>query len=353
MSKKIYLKAYFRRNAGDDMFIDHILRRYPTVDFCAYARSVDLPMLQTTHNLRLVPTWKLFADRVVRKVCKKKPLTNRYERQADATVHIGGSIFIEPKAFRTPVRFYYPDNMFYIGCNFGPCRTPAYFEFIRGRLERATDVCFRDTASYAAFSDLDTVRQAPDVLFGYSAYPARQKGEGIGISVIDVTSRADIKDEADVYYSSIAAVIDRCAKEHIPVKLLSFCTEEGDMKAVSEILKRSESKCADVCEYVGDIGTFLDQINSCEYLIATRFHAMIIGWVLGKKVYPVIYSDKQTNVIEDLRFTGAYWDVRNKDDSGDRLYANCVAAPCLDHVQQHIQAAENQFAALDRFLSVT
>ena len=36
---------------------------------------------------------------------------------------------------------------------------------------------------------------------------------------------------------------------------------------------------------------------------------MIIGWIMKKDVVPIIYSNKQANVIYDIGFNGAQWDI--------------------------------------------
>ena len=202
--------------------------------------------------------------------------------------------------------------MFIIGCNFGPYKTREYRDFVFSTLQKATDVCFRDRYSYEEFSELRHARIAPDILFGYPGYPNTKKGVGVGISVIDPAVHSDLEHIADSYYFTIAKMIDNYAKNGVPVKLFVFCKDEGDGNAVSEIMMRCETNEAEICEYSGDIDATLDQLNSCEYIVASRFHAMIIGWCLSKKVFPVIYSNKQLNVIDDVNYPGPYWDLREK-----------------------------------------
>ena len=51
-----------------------------------------------------------------------------------------------------------------------------------------------------------------------------------------------------------------------------------------------------------------------EYVIATRFHAMILGLAENKPVLPIIYSDKTINVLNDLNFEGEIIDLRKDKD---------------------------------------
>jgi colanic acid/amylovoran biosynthesis protein len=52
-------------------------------------------------------------------------------------------------------------------------------------------------------------------------------------------------------------------------------------------------------------------IAESEYMVATRFHAMVLGLGAGKKVLPLIYHIKLRNVLEDLSFRSPYYDIRH------------------------------------------
>ena len=54
----------------------------------------------------------------------------------------------------------------------------------------------------------------------------------------------------------------------------------------------------------------LELIAESEYMVATRFHAMILGLGAGKKVLPLIYHIKLRNVLADLSFRSTYYDIR-------------------------------------------
>ncbi|MEI3326743.1 MAG: polysaccharide pyruvyl transferase family protein [Thomasclavelia sp.] len=49
-----------------------------------------------------------------------------------------------------------------------------------------------------------------------------------------------------------------------------------------------------------DLEGILNCIGSAEIVIATRFHAMILGWCMGKKTLPIVYSSKMTHVLEEF-----------------------------------------------------
>lgn len=348
--KTIYLKAYLSKNLGDDMFVHCIAERYPEVLFKIYTISEYAQAFHKQTNIKNRSNMLAFLDRVSNKLTGKQICRQYIEKTADATVHIGGSIFIEPEGFVPPKAYYSNPKLYVIGCNFGPYKTDAYYRFIFSRLQKATDVCFRDRYSYEKFAALGHARMAPDVLFGYPNYPTPKTGCGIGISVINPSMRPDLQHIADTYYRVIAQLVDRYADMGKPVKLFSFCTAEGDLAAITEILKRCKTDTADSIEYNGDIDVMLDKINSCEYIVASRFHAMIIGWCLSKKVFPIIYSDKQSNVIDDVGYSGPCWDLRNPESyTAEKLLGNIFASNAQSTETYKVDA-QRQFEKLDSYL---
>lgn len=349
--KKIYLKAYFRKNLGDDMFVRCIAERYPSTSFKICTSSEYAQPFKNLSNVSNLSWLWRFLDRVCNRIVGTEICKKQLEIRADATVHIGGSIFIEPEDFVPPEAYFSNPNLFLMGCNFGPHKTEAYREFIFSRLQKANDVCFRDKYSYDVFSSLPRARVAPDILFGYPNYPAPQKGDGIGISVMRLDSRTELKHMANTYYSVIAQTIDLCAQRGIPVRLFSFCADEGDTKAISEITKHCDVRNVEICKYDGDVDFMLNKLNACEYIVASRYHAMIIGWCLGKKVFPIVYSDKQLHVIEDVQFPGACWDLRIADAYTANKLIDTVYASQPFPTDKFTLESQRQFKMTDEYLS--
>lgn len=350
--KYIYLKAYFRNNFGDDMFVRFIAERYPNTLFKISTCPDYAKAFISQPNIKNLSTFQYFIDRVNSKLFGKAIFKQHIENKSDATVHIGGSIFIEPENFIAPKLSETDSKLYVIGCNFGPYKTKAYRDFVYSKLQKATDVCFRDSYSYIEFADIAHTRLAPDVLFGYPNYPLTKKGNGVGISVICLEERYELNRIADTYYDVIANTIECCTQRGLPVKLFSFCSDEGDTKAIEQIIQRCNSCNVEVCVYDGNIDFFLGKLNECEYIIASRFHAMVIGWVLSKKVFPVVYSDKQLNVIKDVEFKGTYWDLRESEMyTSTQIFNNVIHSDIFDRVDELKIDSEIQFEELDKFLN--
>lgn len=347
--KEIHIRAYCGTNLGDDLFILQLVRRYPMHRFFLYAVPPYDAAFRKEPNL-VLPT---FGSRVVRKLSRMLhlPRKEKFDGQGvDISVTIGGSILWE----NADISFGSPDIPRYlIGPNCESDYSEEFYKKLRDALSGVSHCCFRDQYSYGLFQELPNVSCAPDVLFGWDSGLTACPGKGIGISVISPAGRGCLSRHQDAYYSAIAELCNLCEEADIPVKLLGFCEAEGDGAAISQIRQKlSNPDYPDYCIYNGDVGAFLEIMNRCESIVATRFHAMILGWGLGKNVFPVIYNRKQTQVLEDVAFSGARWNLLDgqKLSGKELLEAVCSDSGRMD-VTSLRRESEKQFAALDRELN--
>lgn len=339
------------------MFVRALVRRYSNETFCLFADPRCCKAYEGEPNLYLTSKVGYLGFRILKKlgITSQTAVHRLYSRHTDAVVKIGGSIFIEPENWTDGQRYVAAyekaKKLFYIGANFGPYTSESFMENVKQRIAKSTDCCFRDTYSRDVFSMLGNVRCAPDVLFGYQDYPAKKEGSGIGISVISLSERKGLEKHSDEYCQTIAQLCDICHERNIPVTLFSFCEAEGDTNAVTEIMSRMIHKdSTDYCIYKGNLDTFLNKMNERKYWIATRFHAMILGWSMGKAVLPVIYSKKQTNVISDVGYTGAVWNLLSGElCSAEQLLSNCMNNKTICTERFKLES-EKQFAGLDAFV---
>ena len=345
--KKVFLHAYCQQNLGDDMFILRMVRRYPKVRFYAIAKPEYRQALAAEPNLMLSEPVK--GNRAM------EQLTHRFGYRA--FVKLGGSIFMEPKDWKPKGEFpawqckLLNGNKFIIGANFGPHYTDAFLRRAHSSLRYYRGLSFRDEASYGLFRDIPQACCAPELLFRFD-YPEPVPGRGVGISVIAPERKLPEGLGAEEYYTAMANIADRFIALDQPVRLLGFCEAERDGEAIEKILARMEhAEQAQVCMYSGDIRWMLDRMNECESIIACRFHAMVIGFALKKKVLPVIYSLKQTNVLEDLGFGGGIWDLRaSQVMPPEEAVAACTNAPIVAEVERLAEQSDDQFAHLDQRL---
>lgn len=344
--KKLFVRAYFQSNLGDDLFVLQLVRRYPEVRFYLYALGENQNAFRNEANVVLPTAW----DRIRRKLSHTLHIPRKefFDGQGlDGTVAIGGSVFWEG----APLDDIHKTTVL-IGPNCEDSYSQPYRAKLATALERAHSCCFRDQHSYRLFREIPTVRVAPDVLYDWESQQPKCKGEGIGISL--VSCKGVFQDEAirNSYYGAIAELCDLCEAQGIPVKLLGFCASEGDGEAMDAVKTRVKNPGAlDCVLYRGDVNQMMEALNGCETILATRFHAMILGWVLEKNVVPIIYSSKQTHVLEDAGFQGPMWNAL--------AGAYVTGAQLLDMTQKEggrmdirslKEGAKQQFTSLDEFL---
>lgn len=354
--KKVYLYAYDKTNLGDDLFIETIVNRYPNTLFYMMSDVQNKNKFKRLKNLRIINKNSQFVTLLKR---IRPSLVARYEafykNRCDAHVYIGGSIFMEYPTWKNIVNWwnYQADHYYFyvLGANFGPYTTEEYKEEMKEVFAKLKDVCFRDKYSYNLFSDVDTVRYAPDILFGYDKMPkAREVKKQIFMSLIDCNSKEDerLRRNSENYIEKMAEIADSYMRDGYKVLFVSFCKAENDMVAIQQVCDKlshwQENRNYSVLEYDGyNSQEILLEIVESEYIVASRFHAVILGILAGKPVLPVIYSDKTKNVLNDISINSTYLDIRKITDNIENDYMN-VSSDVIEVIKIK---AENHFVKLD------
>lgn len=357
--KKIFLYAYDRQNLGDDLFVHTIANRYPDAKLYMWSTADNKNTFATLPNLKVIDR----DSRLVRFLSRLRPsLVSRYkawfERRADAVVYIGGSIFMEYPNWAQLSTWWdwtATNRPFYVlGANFGPYHTEAYRERMADIFSKMKDICFRDRYSYDLFSNVDTVRCAPDILFSYPMPKIQIEKGRIFVSVIDCSGRDEAHSLSKFdgsYVRNMSSLLNDYLSKGFSVTLSSFCEEEGDENGIKKILHRIDASYKSKVNVLNYNGTnaedITEAISASELVIATRFHATILALAAGRAVLPIIYSDKTKNVLNDLGFQGTVFDLRNESD-----WHNVGLLDIEDSISKEIINNSNiHFEKLDEIIS--
>ncbi|CAG9620744.1 polysaccharide pyruvyl transferase family protein [Sutcliffiella rhizosphaerae] len=327
--KKVFVDIYLQFNLGDDLFLDILAKRFPNTRFTLnyLGTNYDEFILSYANVNRRKYT---FIDKVGQKLKLSDKITN-YDQVAeehDALLFIGGSIFREEdyhpalykdrvkivKAFKEKKR-----SVFVLGANFGPFTSQKFLNEYKAFFALCDDVCFRDYYSVNLFRGLNNIRYAPDIVFQLDTteYDPIKTTDKVGISIIDVRHKRGLANYYFDYVNSTVLAIEKFTNEGNECCLMSFCEAEGDttvMKEVYEMLSEKAKKKTSIFEYKGELKQAIRQIASMKMIIAARFHANILGFVLGKGVLPVIYNEKTTNVLKDLEIEDISITFKKIDD---------------------------------------
>ncbi|MBP3708095.1 MAG: polysaccharide pyruvyl transferase family protein [Clostridia bacterium] len=345
---KIYLKAYVKKNLGDDLFIKIITDRYKDNDFFldANAEYLDIKNLKCYSQNKA----KKYIGRGIKYICRgAKSLDNFYIFNKDLYVLIGGSMFIENKyssMMKKPERI--KKDYYIIGTNFGPYESDWYLDKYKKFFLNAKDVCFRDKKSYNMFKDIASVRTASDVIFSLDTSNINmQESRKVIISVIDC-SKKNIKEHQEDYEHKICEIIDFFRKRKYNIQLMSFCKAEGDELAIERILSKYEDRqYIETYYYNGNIKEALEVLGKSSIIVGTRFHANVLGMIMDKVIIPIAYSDKTINMLEDIEYKGKIIDIR----SINKFNINSITEEDLKYkvdIKIQIEDANKQFEILDR-----
>lgn len=361
MDKRVYIYAYAELNLGDDLFIKILCERYPHVKFYIMSKLSVSVALRKIPNLVVIPRIP-FVDGVLRRMNMDMRINNIIQKgvsfYCDAIVNIGGSIFIQNKEWKDKTKNFQRRMInnkpyYVIGSNFGPYSDDKYYEKFKVLFESVTDICFREKHSYDLFSDLINVRYATDVVFSFKTKNVVKKQNHIIISVIDLSNRKELKRYKNIYQEHIINLARCFARKGYSVYLMGFCKNEGDEKAIVKILDELTSEeCIYIkpYNYSGDLDEALRLIQESQCVVASRFHAMILGWVFEKPVYPIIYSDKSLHVMNDIEFDGVYTKIENINQiKVDKIIEHLIKCEPIN-IEKQVHAANLQFEMLDGLL---
>lgn len=354
--KNIFLQAYYHGNLGDDLFIKILCQRYPDIRFDLIIAGNNDNRIDSIPNLNLIR--RDVAYRVKNKLITgftKKSMASRMAAKSECAILLGGSMFMEmgESKWKRILAGYREicsaaPHYFIIGANFGPYHTDGFLKEYHDFFADTDSVSFRDKWSAQLFPDIKNISCSPDIVFQLDM-PKAEKKKRIAVSPIWIDDREEFAG-SDKYYSTLAKFCDEAAGKGYEIDLIGFCREQNDDRACGKIVSNASDdakKHIHTVIYNGDIDSVLSVIASAEAMVATRFHAMILGFLAECMVYPVIYSNKMENVLNDLDYKGQFAHLKTLSQlNTDMVLDENNRA----NISEFVRLSQNQFNALDKYL---
>lgn len=356
---KVMLYAYLNSNFGDDLFIKILLERYPNTKFKFIGNDNYLKTFEDRNNKDIIYTSN-FLFRLIRyalnNLNKMNLLYKFISKNCDYNIFVGGSLFIESDNREEQIK-YYSDlisnkkKSFLCGTNFGPYKSEEFFHFFNNYIDCFEDVCFREHYSTKLFRNKNNVRYAPDIVFNLK-YNNKSIEEDPKLILISVKYFHD-KVIRKKYNESIAKTIDELVNEGYKVVIVSFCKIEGDEIAIDEILSILQDVTIEKVEtynYSSNINECLDLFLKARYILGTRYHAMIIGFLFNKITIPIIYNPKMTNVLIDMKYEGLQYNVEEIEYLNYKEIISYFNNALIIDISQIVNEAQNCFKSMDLYL---
>lgn len=370
MREKIFIRAFIDGNFGDDLFVKILCKRYPNKKFFIIGSGKYKSNFLKIENLEFI-----VCDRVIKKIICKivnvfgdltditgakyfnllRFYTVKYSKIAELNILISGSYYIEWTDCSEYWRYYFKlEELYYskrpciIGINFGPYRTELYKRFYLQQLKKAVFISVRESKTFSLLEECNAV-YAADVAFLYNINEKVLPAITNYILISVVNSSYCNSD----YLDKMCAIISFALVKGLKIVLLALSQGEKDIETIQSILKMCGSKKNEiiVVEY-GKVSTeeIVGWMNNANIVIAGRYHAMIVSWLLGTKVLPICYSEKMTNVINDINPQAVYYTLKNISELDEKgLFEIRYAMPCPDDV---ILKAERNFMWLDKIFEI-
>lgn len=362
--KSVMLYGFYGMNLGDDMFFEKLLTRYPDTMFLLYVTNNYRVFFEKFDNVKFYAVEDPFVQKVNR-IGNKLKIRDLFEllllKRSSATVHIGGSIYQQvgdyENDYKNRLRRKQAFKPFYsISCNFGAYKTEEYKLKWRKQFVKFKDICFRDRYSYNLFSDVKSVRYAPDLLFSHKAEEQKEIPGSVSISLFNpyfIVRNLD-KSTCEAYRMSLVNTVTDLINNGQKVTLLGFCTFEGDASFIEDILRHLPDDIGRQVEYVNysfyTKNEVLSALASSEYIIGTRLHSVILGLAMNKKVLPIIYNSKMKYILDDIGYNQPTIELDQLVSFEQTGFTELLNQIERFDVSAYSNSDQQQFYKLDKFL---
>lgn len=354
---EIFVRGFFHVNLGDDLFLYILAKRYPNHKFHVILNSEYSKIFRDQKNIIVHPYPKVrrAIDRILVKY--NMDFYTEVEKRCNLNVVIGGSIFQEEEgdlsAYERLSQMPHLNPTYILGANFGPYVSEEYRLLVKEYLSLMKDVCFRDEWSKKQFLQLSNVRYAPDIVLGIKniIQEEKNKRKQIFISVVDCLKKGkSIKEYSNSYENFIVELVMHYSKLNYSIVLSSFCKMEGDEDAIKKIIQKIpniQNVNLSVLLYTEDNWEgIVNAIQQSEKVVASRFHAMILGMAFKKQVLPIAYNNKFKQYLENFGLSNYCIPVLDLV----QIHPDKINYFIFDEIDKVAKTSEEHFTKLDELL---
>lgn len=350
---KIFLEAFVDTNFGDNLFVHTVVSRYPQHTFYMLPKAVYEASYQTLlteeSNICLIDQ-------------AKEP---DFITRMDAMMVVGGDMLWEGtyltwlKYIRTIKRKKGP--VLFLGMSLFPQYSAKTKFFLRMLFHQIDVMVVRESKSYQqvkAIAPRANVIATTDMAFvtEISQYLSEKADAGVlGISVRKKIPR-ETKDTYEQYCQCMVdtAVSYLKTSDSHTIRFLALSKGVFDDGAVAEEIIRlcpeEYQGRMSVVSFDGSVEAYIYQMQKCESLICTRFHALVFAILLQKSFIPIIYEEKIRRLLTEIGYTGICPEYEEKWDA-EQVIQHLVEEKYDEHkLMTYLKKAELFFKETDKKL---
>lgn len=349
----IFLEAFVDTNFGDNLFVHTVVRRYPQHTFymlpkSGYEASYDI-LLKEENNICLINS-------------SQEP---DFIRNMDAMMVVGGDMIWEG-TYLTWLSYIRnikkrKGKIIFMGMSLFP-RYSRKTRFFLRRLFHQTDVIVvRESTSCNQIKQLApkaNVIAATDMAFTIDVEAVLSEQEETGVLGISVRKKIP-RETADTYkqYCQCMANTAIChlkKAETNAVRFLALSKGVFDDGAVAwEIIRSCPTDYQprmSVVSFEGSVEGYIREMQKCETMLCTRFHALVFAILLKKPFVPVVYEEKMRRLLSEIGYQGISLCYEEEWDGIEALRGLERSDCSKDRLEQYLDKAKTFFSSADIML---
>ena len=218
----------------------------------------------------------------------------------------------------------------YIGMGFGPFTRRATSIITKICLALVDVVTIRDDKSAQRLKDNNIHVKNSNVGFDLVSMNPHLSdyvtGENniLGISITSF-NYSNNKASDEVWNSIFTSIVEQFEKVDITIKIFIFRSgeKESDLPLSQELLDRLQvidKNRVKLIFYDGRTQEFLNEVNSCKYFIATRYHSAVVAYLCNCHLLIIPYHNKLIDLLNTIQLSEqALLDIENTSNFSEKL----------------------------------